>query len=67
MTIACAYSGHVLIFCTCVGAAAMNHTLMDDLMYLENIREYVEDHKTIVSFLSYCSTTVLPDDFAGNL
>lgn len=25
--------------------------MLGDLMYLENIREYVEDHKIIVSFL----------------
>lgn len=35
--------------------------LLDDSMYLENIREYVEDHKTIVNYFFYFHTCPLYD------
>lgn len=37
--------------------------MLDDLMYLENIREYVEDHKTIVNFLVLFPHLSYIDDF----
>lgn len=59
----------LLALCRSLSGRHSLHTtaMLGDLMYLENIREYVEDHRIIVSNVLSAYLWLLYFSFAGNL